>query len=82
MKRYTFRYSICLECGAAVADNWYIRHVRSGCKIGASKSGLAPLQPDGSGSVLADETDIPVVPLNTTVKPLKERYGYTESVSW
>lgn len=29
-----FERVVCQQCGQPIAENWYIRHVRSGCKIG------------------------------------------------
>lgn len=34
---YTFEISRCEKCGCQVADNWYIRHIRSDCKVGIHK---------------------------------------------
>lgn len=35
-----YKHIECKQCGLKVADNWYIRHVKSGCKIGISGIGL------------------------------------------
>lgn len=31
---FTYEIVDCPECGAKVADNWLIKHLKSGCKIG------------------------------------------------
>ncbi len=33
-QNHQFKISKCHHCGCDVADNWYIRHVKSGCKAG------------------------------------------------
>lgn len=34
---YTFPRVRCEVCGASVAENWYARHLRSGCKLGVAE---------------------------------------------
>ena len=31
---FKFGSSVCHDCGATVKDNWIVRHMKSGCKIG------------------------------------------------
>ena len=40
----------CAKCGARVAENWYIRHVKSGCKVGAKP----PLKTEPRPEVVLD----------------------------
>lgn len=28
----------CRECGEPVAENWYVRHLKSGCQVGVNKA--------------------------------------------
>jgi hypothetical protein len=37
-KRVVYHIHRCPHCNALVATNWYLRHVRSSCTIGAKKA--------------------------------------------
>lgn len=36
-KGYQFPTETCHKCGAKVAQNWYVAHLKSGCQKGAKR---------------------------------------------